>query len=431
MASDFVNNINLDSNNSLTHLISEYFEIEENEPILLQNSKYYDKDMVINSKELKDNNFLFLSLNCCSFSTYKFDQLVVFLNELNQSTCVSVIALQETWFSDLLNLSEYEIPNYNIISIISHSSKHGGLVLYLHESFSYKILNFPHSKTIWDALFIMIENQLNGEKVVIGNVYRPPHKHVEDIITFKNEFSDILETASNKKYKCFIAGDINIDLLRINEITNYRDFFNDVISASFIPLITLPTRFSSRNSLIDNIFTNSFKTKLCSGILTSHFSDHQMYFTATLSKSFSEQKSTKYIEKTVNQSIALEKFSVEFEKKFNNNMLSTDENACPNCNYNILENIISDCYKLAFKKKTVKFTRQKHFLNNWMTPGLLKSINYKNKLYKNMILNRNNETLYKNLKQNFNTYLKILKNTIRERKKAYHFQLFTKYKNNI
>ena len=77
------------------------------------------------------------------------------------------------------------------------------------------------------------------------------------------------------------ARETNIDLLKIYESSYCLDFFNEIIiiSAVFVPVITLPTRFSSCDSLIDNIFTNNHTVKLLSGILSSHFSDHQMYFT--------------------------------------------------------------------------------------------------------------------------------------------------------
>ena len=51
----------------------------------------------------------------------------------------------------------------------------------------------------------------------------------------------------------------------------------------------------------------------------------------------------------------------------------------------------------------------------WMPTAILKSVNYKNKFYKSMELNKDNPTLYANLKTNFNTYLKT----------------FNKFKNNI
>ena len=115
MASEFVFNSNLDSSNSLTHLISDEFSM------LIQDSKYYDIYSLLDSKKIKHSEFLFLNLNCCSFSTFKYDQLLFFLDKLNETTCVSVVALQETWFTSLTNLTAYETPDYQLISFVSQS----------------------------------------------------------------------------------------------------------------------------------------------------------------------------------------------------------------------------------------------------------------------------------------------------------------------
>ena len=49
-----------------------------------------------------------------------------------------------------------------------------------------------------------------------------------------------------------IAGDYNINLLKVNEIELYNEFFDTLSTRSFYPKITLPTRFSnSKDTLID------------------------------------------------------------------------------------------------------------------------------------------------------------------------------------
>ena len=65
-----------------------------------------------------------------------------------------------------------------------------------------------------------------------------------------------------------------------------------------------------------------------------------------------------------------------------------------NNNYTIIEGKLAECYKNAFIMKSVKFNRKKHYYYKWMTPAILKSVNYKNKLYKAMILSKNNPLLY-------------------------------------
>ena len=51
----------------------------------------------------------------------------------------------------------------------------------------------------------------------------------------------------------YIAGDFNIDLLKIHEKPIFGDYFDAITGHSFPPKITLPTRFSKMNgALIDN-----------------------------------------------------------------------------------------------------------------------------------------------------------------------------------
>ncbi len=76
-----------------------------------------------------------------------------------------------------------------------------------------------------------------------------------------------LETNNNE---AIIAGDFNIDLLKINNKHVVSDYFDMFICHNFYPKITLPTRLSNNYcTLIDNIFCKLTETMLdtTSGIL--------------------------------------------------------------------------------------------------------------------------------------------------------------------
>ena len=62
----------------------------------------------------------------------------------------------------------------------------------------------------------------------------------------------------------------------------FCDFFDTLVSNSYEPKITLPTRFSNTNcTLIDNIFYKGSSNKSVegSGVLINHRSDHLPCFT--------------------------------------------------------------------------------------------------------------------------------------------------------
>ena len=44
-------------------------------------------------------------------------------------------------------------------------------------------------------------------------MYRPPHKHVENLNIYIDNFSNILQTIMNEKHKSFIVVDTNIDYI--------------------------------------------------------------------------------------------------------------------------------------------------------------------------------------------------------------------------
>ena len=215
---------------------------------------------------------------------------------------------------------------------------------------------------------------------MIGNLYRPPHKLNDHFNIFLGEFTDIMQTISTSKIKCFIAGDTNIDLFKINENSTSELFYNTVISAAFKPLITLLTRLSTRNSLIDNIFTNNSE-KMFSGMLSSHISDHQMYFTSLSFNTFPNTHIPKFIQKPLSMDICLNRFSEAVENKLNNDIYNNYNQFTPDENYDKLEKVLLDSHKIAFITKTVRFNKKKHFVKDWMTSSILKSVNYKNKLY--------------------------------------------------
>ena len=81
---------------------------------------------------------------------------------------------------------------------------------------------------------------------------------------------------------CFNYNNNNNHLLKINEKHIVGEFFDMLISNSFCPHITLPTRFSNNNgTLIDNLFCkiDKYAKQPKSGIQTKQFSDHQPCFT--------------------------------------------------------------------------------------------------------------------------------------------------------
>ena len=128
--------------------------------------------------------------------------------------------------------------------------------------------------TIWVKLKIK-----NGSVKIIGNVYRPntaPLANLQNALPIHNEIIDKL--LSNKTYaKCeiHILSDFNVNMLNFETHGLTNDYINSLISKSFLPVITLPTRIKNQSAtLIDHIWTNKRCNIYKSGIIINSLSDH-------------------------------------------------------------------------------------------------------------------------------------------------------------
>ena len=149
-----------------------------------------------------------------------------------------------------------------------------------------------------------------------------------------------------------------------------------IISQSFYPKITLPTRFSDQSaSLIDNFFCKLTPTtyKTSSGILVNRISDHLPYFIC-LEYSTKKQKMSQLIEIKNNNIISMNKFRSGIEASNIWDKLNKDNLADPNENYHILETEIINQRLKHLPTKIVKYKKHKHKKTGWITHGIIRSI---------------------------------------------------------
>ena len=65
----------------------------------------------------------------------------------------------------------------------------------------------------------------------------------------------VLSTIARKNNDVLLARDFNINLLKLNENEICSEFFDSLLAHSFLPQITVPTRFGKfSHILIDNFF---------------------------------------------------------------------------------------------------------------------------------------------------------------------------------
>ena len=235
------------------------------------------------------------------------------------------------------------------------------------------------------------------------------------------------------RHSSYICGDFNINLLKINVKAHYNTFFENTLYSGFFPKITLPTRISETcSTLIDNILTNVIESNYDkAGILTNQISHHQAIFLSTNSK-LSRYSGSKYINVETKDDTSLNNFINELENLNIPAQLNSELNANPNNNYRIFSKAVNFAKEKHLPIKKKKINRHKHKINKWITRGILKSINTKNKLYKQLVqTSKRNVDAYEHLKVRFNRYRNILKHSIKDAKRIYFQNIFEKFKHDI
>ena len=391
---------------------------------------YYDIDMLLS--EFSNEDFSVYSLNVQSIRA-KIDQINIFLQFLSaKGFYFDVLCFQETWLQDAAcDRALIQIDGYSIFLQGKSCSGHGGLAIYIRDCYSFTPMVSISKSKVWEGCFVKISSEEMKKELVIGNIYRPPNNLRSDVETFIQEFSEVLQSINGSTNDIIMAGDFNIDLLKLNTDNPSLDFFNLCASQGFSPEITLPTRLTDTSAtIIDNYFcrlsTRSYKRN--AGVLTNHISDHQGYFLTfdNIHKTKSKNNS-KYIEIIERPRNFYDRVKNDLVSKNFADILSPDND--PNRNYEILENEIVSAIDRHSCIKRVRFNKHRHKKNPWITRGIIRSIRHRDKLYKEIKQTEINGANYDTLKVNLSSYNRLLKKLIRQAKANYYQNSFTQVKN--
>ena len=435
MADDLLMQYGGSSLNSLVNVLGEdpicgIDDQSSSERSIIKHSPYFDIDKACSILS-ENNRFNILSMNVCSL-TAKLDELKIFLKEItDKHASVQAICIQESWLSDDSDLSPYHIDGFNIISQGRKCSAHGGLIIYLSKEFSFEELVVSGSRTGWEGQFVKI-NYGASNNLTLCNIYRPPNDLVESYSTFTREFSEALAAIKSYNNPTIFAGEFDIDRLKIKEESGISDFFDSVTSIGFFLKITLPTRLSKkRATLIDNFYCNLENSLIesKSGIVLKSLSDHLPYFTSIKSKTTCGKKKTIEIYNENDESIA------QIKQELNSidlcACLNNDPNADPCKNFDTFNSVLLRIKEKYLSRRIVKFRKYKHRANPWISKGIIKSIKFRDKLYKKLKQTDQSTSMYETLKTNLKSYNSILKRSIYLAKRQYYSGRFIACKNDM
>jgi hypothetical protein len=413
---------------SLRQIIEENYDSQDEELHIIEQSEYVDDQKLIDVIQSKTHFFKCLSINIQSLNA-KIDELRIYIENLKRNHCeFDAICIQETWVKDIKeNLGILQIDDYRLVMQDCQCSSHSGLAIYIKENLKYEILNVKTRQHVWEAQFLKV-SMANEQYLILGNIYRPPKQNAEIYETFLTELDCILKSW---KGDVLIGGDFNVDLLKIDEKPQNKEFFDIILNNGYIPKVTLPTRFSRMTgSLIDNFLCKKkrgFSETTCR-ILSYKLSDHQPYFIC-LDFAKPNTKCQKYVKVTdySNKNVAAFKSFLNSENIMQKlvNVSSQD----PNYTYDIFNNILQKGMDLHIPTKIVKFNKHKHKQNAWITKGLIISIKYRDRLYQKLKKTGCDNDSYAFMKSHFKSYNKVLRKAIKEAKQIYYRKMFEMYKN--
>ena len=227
-----------------------------------------------------------------------------------------------------------------------------------------------------------------------------------------------------------------MDLLKIAEREKYADVFDMFCTNSFLPKITFPTRFAKHScSLIDQIYYKPYTSSgtantVTAGIILSTISDHFPSF-ISLNIKRTSPKIPKFVTISRYTSEAVENIRGDLiAEHISQKICPTHENN-PNSMYDIFQNCITTIKQKHMPCISVKFKKHKHKLSNWISYGILHSIKFRDKLYKQLKTTHVDTPEYLRLKTNLDNYNKVLKQSIRAAKQAHYYDICNEHRNDI
>jgi hypothetical protein len=402
------------------------------EPQLITKSKYYTTTDFLDLNEKTDfsDSLSIFNVNCRSLCKH-YSEYELYFETLKSEhfNSFDILTFTETWLDDHLQ-DIVQFDNYH--SIFKHKDKQkegGGLAVYIKDEFNFKKRNdlaVPTEKQqLFDTLFIEISHPSYKSSIILGILYRSPsYNSVEEFTSYLKNTFDLL---SDENKEIILLGDTNIDLLKYGTNQLISRYLDSLISSSFCPVITVPTRTTSTSAtLIDHIFKKQSDCKYLGGTLLNDISDHYPNF-MYLFLNNKKRTNPKYVTYRPFTDRNIQSFKADLMTHNWNNVLDIT-NPCHS--YDEFVQTFNHYLDKCIPQKTIRFNKFKHKKENWVTRGLLKSMKTKNLLYSKM-KNEINPGKRNELETKYKQYRNKLNQLIRAAKKVYWENSFKSSENDM
>ena len=240
---------------SLIHLLDNNDSDDNNEAYIIKHSSYHSESDF--SKHISSKGGLSIISISIQYVNAKFDEFQAFIDRINVKNLFNVICLQECWLKDYDNVTMFNLAGYEMVYKTKSCCAHGGLIIYIHnEPECTTLTDIDIASTRWEYLCVeLCDRKPRSKKYTLCNVQSSPSEIVGDINNFTTEFATLLSHMKAIRHSFYVCGDYNIDLLKVKTNKHYCEYFDEIISQSFSPKITLLTRISEHSSTLINIFS--------------------------------------------------------------------------------------------------------------------------------------------------------------------------------
>ena len=289
---------------------------------------------------------------------------------------LDIFAASETNIKANTPAHRFNIPGYKLLRHDRIAPK-GGVGIYFRDIFKPKRIDIRYAALQPEMIFAEVE--INGNKIAIGVIYKPPSTSYN----IYAEIQEVLAFITTKYTHVIIMGDFNIDLLKNDRPS---EFFKNIVLQPFglHEVIHQPTRITSNSAtLIDNLLVTEQDCVKCSGVVDfPGISDHCMVYMAY------NLKRPKFKPVTITRrdfrNFDKDNFRQDMELAPWGNVLTIDEDGSEisiDDKVTIVENIYKEFmdkhapFKEAIIKRPVK--------SSWMTDDILEIMDTRDK-YKNM-----------------------------------------------
>ncbi len=365
--------------------------------------------------ELKsiENSLSIFSLNTQSLFA-KHTDLSCFLYQFNrQNIYPSIIALQETWITDHININHLQLDGYNWIGNHRKNQRGGGVGCYIHKDFKFEeVFNDFFLEGIHESMCLKVTQ--NNLKFYILNLYRPPHESNEKLEQFFDIFSNLMNLLSELNVPTFVCGDINLNLFETTCSTSAATRFVDIMTFNGYLNTTLrATRITPQTfSLIDVFFMKNYCANHSkSFVVLSDISDH--YPILNIFKTKLKKTSLKlddYEKRIINEENLLSLNEALHEQNWDDIINATDVNIA----YNSFLTKFLKLYDTHCPKKTFKPNKKTTPTQKYTNDHLLNCRNFKHYLYSKQHKEKTDESI-----NTYKRYRNELRRSFKRAKQSY------------